>query len=116
MSPTPALAEQIGPTTVEFSTSTMPLIINAYAHRYGVDSHTMEKVIECESQGRPWVRGDHGHSRGLVQIHDYWHSEVTDAQAFDPFFSIEFLAKGLAAGNGSEWTCYRLYKSGALGP
>ena len=116
LSPTPALAEQIGPTTVEFSTTTMPLIIGAYAHRYGVDSHVMEKVIACESQGKPWVRGDKGRSRGLVQISDIYHPEVSDAQAFDPFFSIDFLASYLAQGKGSQWTCYRMYQRGALGP
>lgn len=105
--PTPALAADIGPLTVQYSTTTAPLIVNAYAHRYGVDPDTMLAVIACESGLNASVRGDKGHSRGLVQISNIYHPEVSDAQAFDPFFSIEFLAKALAKGKGKEWTCFR---------
>lgn len=111
-----AQASEISQYTVEYSTTTAPFIIGAYAHRYGVDAATMEAVIRCESRYNPYVRGDKGHSRGLAQISDIWHPEVSDTQAFDPYFSIEFLAKGLAEGRGSQWTCFRMFKAGTLGP
>lgn len=106
-SPMTAQASEISQYTVEYSTTTAPFIIGAYAHRYGVDPAVMEAVIRCESHLNASVRGDKGHSRGLAQISDIYHPEVTDAQAFDPYFSIEFLARYLSEGKGSQWTCWR---------
>ena len=67
----------------------------------------MHKVIKCESEYKPKALGDNGHARGLVQINDIWHPEVSKSDAYNPVFAIEFLAKGLANGNGHEWSCYR---------
>lgn len=108
--PTTVQAEIIGPLTVEYSTTTAPFIVNAYAHRYGVDPDVMMAVIRCESRLDASVRGDGGHSRGLAQINDFYHPEVTDVQAFDPYFSIGFLARYLAEGKGNQWTCFRHLK------
>lgn len=105
-----AQASEISQYTVEYSSTTAPFIIGAYAHKYGVDADVMGAVIRCESRLNPSVRGDKGHSRGLVQISDIYHPEVTDVQAFDPYFSIEFLAKYLSEGKGSQWTCFRNLK------
>jgi hypothetical protein len=67
----------------------------------------MHTVINCESSYNPRALGDNGYSRGLVQIHSYYHPTVTDEMAYDPDFAIEFLAEKLQQGKGHLWTCYR---------
>ena len=86
-------------------------LISSYAQKYSVEGQNLEPimtaVIRCESNFNTFALGDGGHSRGLVQIHNVWHPEVTDDQAYDPEFAISFLAKALSEGKGSEWTCYK---------
>ena len=86
---------------------TIDELIEEKAKLYQVSPIVMHQVIKCESQYNPNAIGDGGHSRGLVQIYDDFHPTVTHEQAFDPEFSITFLAKNLAQGNGHLWTCYR---------
>jgi len=76
--------------------------------KYGVSASVMRRVIKCESSGNPNAVGDFGQSFGLVQIHAPSHPYVTRAQALDPEFAVEFLAKNLALGKGSMWTCWRM--------
>lgn len=91
-------------------------LISSYAQKYSVEGQNLEpiitSVIRCESSFNTNALGDNGHSRGLVQIHNVWHPEVTDAQAYDPEFAIEFLAKAISQGKGYEWTCYRKFSTG----
>lgn len=75
--------------------------------KYGVSTSTLNAVINCESQYNRYALGDSNHSRGLVQIHNSFHPEITDEEAYDPRFAIGFLAKNLKAGNGNLWSCYR---------
>jgi len=49
--------------------------------------------------------GDREESYGLVQIHVPVH-DVTIAEAIDPEFAIDFLAKNIAKGKASMWSCY----------
>lgn len=113
--PTPAQAESISPLTVEYSTSTAPLIINAFAARYGADFYDLLAVAKCESGLDANAKGDYKNGKptsfGIFQIHLPSHPEVTRAQALDPWFSIEWSAKHFAAGNQNMWTCYRMLKS-----
>lgn len=81
--------------------------ISKYADQYGVSEEVMKGVIKCESGFNPNALGDSGRSRGLVQIHAPSHPTITDEQAYDEDFAIEFLAKNLKEGKGSMWTCYR---------
>ena len=83
--------------------------IDFYAEKHNVSAEIISKVINCESSFNPNAVGDNGHSRGLVQIYDDYHPEVTHEQAFNEDFAIEFLAKKLAKGQGHLWTCYRKY-------
>jgi hypothetical protein len=85
----------------------------------------MNRIISCESQWHTSVQskhryhernvpqgysvGDREQSFGLVQIHLPAHPHVSHAEAVDPEYSIDFLAKNLAAGNGSWWTCYNTH-------
>lgn len=93
--------------------ATQIALINEKADQYKVSAETMTKVIACESGFNERALGDGGYSRGLVQIHSKYHPTVTDEMAYNPEFAIDFLAKSLADGKGSMWTCWRLLaKSG----
>lgn len=117
LSPQEALAQSISVVPLESPTATStspqkketPLqeLIRQKALKYNVEASTIAKVIDCESGGDRYAVGDFGHSRGLVQIHNLYHPTITDEQAFDPDFSVDFLAKNLSAGKGSLWTCWR---------
>jgi soluble lytic murein transglycosylase-like protein len=76
--------------------------------RYGVNLSLMEAIIRCESSFNPNAVGDFGQSFGLVQIFLPAHPSITKDQALDPTFAVDFLARNLAAGKGSMWTCFRL--------
>lgn len=57
--------------------------------------------LTCKRTGKP-VR-----ARGLVQITECYYPDVTDEQAFDIDFSIDFLARKLAEGTQTcrtQWT------------
>lgn len=90
--------------------------MRSYAAHYAVSGDEMWKTIQCEDASLdPLIRGDSGHSRGLVQISDIYHPEITDVQADDPFFAIDFMAKYFAAGKKTQWTCWRdLKKQGVF--
>lgn len=81
--------------------------LETQAQKYGVSSDVMKTVVNCESQYNRYALGDGGKSRGLVQIHSGYH-DVSDEDAYDPAFALEFLAKNLAQGNGKLWTCHRM--------
>jgi soluble lytic murein transglycosylase-like protein len=80
--------------------------IDEQAKRYGVSAYEMHTTISCESNYNRYALGDKGKSRGLVQIHSDYH-DVSDEDAYNPRFAIEFLAKNLSQGNGKLWTCWR---------
>lgn len=82
-------------------------IIDRYSIKYSVESKLLADVIECESSFNRYALGDEGHSRGLAQIHDMYHPEVSDEEAYDPDFAVAFLARYISEGKGSQWTCYR---------
>lgn len=86
------------------------LYINYKATEQGVSPAVVKKVIACESEYNPNALGDSGHSRGLVQIHDKYHPEVSDEEAYDPAFAVGFLVQKLKEGQGKQWTCYRALK------
>lgn len=99
-------------------------LVDHYASKYDVSGDVMWSVIKCEdpsldpkqqslvrySKDHPeWgvVAGERERSYGLVQIHLPGNKNVTYAQATNPDFALDFLAKNLAAGRGRMWTCYR---------
>ena len=82
-------------------------LIDEYSLKYGVSATVMRQVIKCESSFNPNAVGDGGASRGLVQIHRPSWPNITDAQAFDPEFSVRFLAEKLSNQQGYLWTCWR---------
>lgn len=93
--------------SLTYSTSTQEAITEAIAAHWGVSSTLMEDIVMCESNDDPKALGDHSHSRGLVQISNIYHPEITDKEAYDPLFALNFLAKALSEGKGRQWTCAR---------
>jgi soluble lytic murein transglycosylase-like protein len=83
-------------------------MINRSAEQYGVASTTLDAVLNCESMKNPDAIGDHGESRGISQINSRYHPEVTDEQAFDPEWSIDWTARRISEGEGHEWMCFRM--------
>lgn len=66
----------------------------------------MKAVIQCESGGDSKAIGDHGHARGLVQINDLYNS-IPPEEAFDPEYSITFMAQEWSIHHQNHWSCYR---------
>lgn len=81
--------------------------VGFYANKYNVSSEVMLKVIDCESRGVETAVGDGGDSHGLVQIHLPSWPEITQEQAINPGFALDFMAKRFSEGRYSLWSCYR---------
>lgn len=87
---------------------TIDELIHDSSIKYGVSEVLMRRIIKCESTTNPNAIGDGGHSYGLVQIHLPSWPEISQEQALNPEFAIDFLAGKLASGQGNLWTCYRM--------
>lgn len=105
----------------------MQRLLRKKADEYGVSYYVMNAVVKCETAGtydpsipsghvyhagnvpRGYKVGDKEDSHGLVQIHLPAHRHVTYEQATNPEFAADFLARNLAVGRGSMWTCYNNY-------
>lgn len=87
---------------------TIDQLIDEKSAEYNVSASLMRKIIHCESSGNPNAVGDGGYSFGLVQIHSPSWPDITQEQAVDPEFAINFLAKKLSEDKGHLWTCYRM--------
>lgn len=81
-------------------------IIKQKSAQYGVDPIIPIAIVEAESRYVVNARGDNGLARGLAQIRSDFHPDITDAQADDPYFAIEFLVSNLALGHCSWWSSY----------
>lgn len=94
--------------------------IHYYAEEYNVSATQMIETIRCESNfnpnarslhvyksGNKWGLSGHEQSYGLSQIHLPSHPHITEQQALDPSFSIEFMAREFSNGNQGWWTCWR---------
>lgn len=86
-------------------------LIDEMADTYNVSATVMQKVIQCESSYNPKAsnRTSREDSWGLAQINRMAHPYISKEQAIDPVFATEFLAKNLAKGKGSMWSCYQKY-------
>ena len=93
--------------TAPLSRETINILVDFYSAIYQVNPATTHKVIKCESAYNQYAVGDKGHSRGLVQIYDKYHPEISHAQAFSPMFAINYLTSEISKGRGNAWSCYR---------
>ena len=82
------------------------------ATRWNIDENILFNLVYYESRWDP--HADNGHDRGLVQINRTYNPDVTDEQAFDPEFSLNFAAEAIAKGEASKWVvcnCYLYVKT-----
>ncbi len=60
-----------------------------------------------ESQWNVNALGDHDHSRGLFQISNIYHPEISDACAFDYKCATQFFLKQVLNGKVAEWSTFK---------
>lgn len=70
----------------------------------------------CESRLGEIQINDKGNTppsrdRGLFQINDYWHKDITDAQAFDLEFATKWTIKMINNGYQKRWACDKIVRS-----
>lgn len=74
----------------------------------------LKQILICESNLRPDAYNyDKGaHARGIAQITRKYHPEVSDAQAYNPAWSLWWSINVWYAGNAKkEWNCYEIVKN-----
>ena len=101
---------QISETIIDIKVDEVALSVEEQLHTIALENDFDPQVLialsMCESSHRPLVRGDNGHSRGLFQIHDYFHPEVSDEVAFNIRLSAEWTIWRIQTGHANEWACW----------
>lgn len=114
--------------TVQFVSGTpdwaKPKIIAA-SNKYGVPTAILSAQIKQESGFNPVARGLNkdpktgairSTDRGIAQINDYWHPEISNAQADNPDFAIDWMARNISGNykkTGSWAQALSIYNSGS---
>lgn len=94
----------------QFIDESVEQIIVRIAKQESVDPILAVKVATCESSLNPkaiLVNTDGSRDRGIFQINDKYHPEVTDQQAFNPEFSAKFFCEAFKGGHISYWNASR---------
>ena len=88
-------------------------IIRKVAREQGIDEELAVRVAKCESsldEKAKHTNEKGSIDRGLFQINDKAHPEISDAEAFNPITATEFFCKAFKSGNLSWWnatkTCW----------
>ena len=75
------------------------------------------RLAKCESQLNPNAVNAHNNSpasskdRGVFQINDHWHPEVSDEVAFDVRLATEWTMWRIESGYQHEWVCNDIIKN-----
>lgn len=92
-------------------------IIRYIARQESVDPELAVRVAKCESALKPTaknVNADGSIDRGIYQINNKWHPEVSDEDAFDIIKSTRFFCKAMKEGHLDWWNaskkCWDLTK------
>lgn len=106
------LASSTSPTTVKVVGETPEQLIRRIAKEENFKwPDYLVKLAKCESLLDPKWHNTFGNypvgsiDRGLFQINDYWHKEVTEAQALNPEWATHWTIKQINNGKQSEWGC-----------
>jgi hypothetical protein len=98
-------------TTTQPQEKSIEQTIRKIAKEEGVDPDLAVRVAKCENAKLDPkainVNKDGSKDRGLFQINDKWHPEVSDEQAFDPIFSTRFFCKAFKEGHLNWWNASR---------
>lgn len=103
--------------------------VNCYADKYGVDRKLANYIVKNESGYDPLNKSDMGitcryknspyyskpvEARGLMQITKCYYPSVTDVQAYNPDFNLDFgmkiIAQGKSVCRSQFTTCNNYYK------
>jgi len=79
-------------------------ILQNLSQRYGVNTFVLSSQINQESGFNPRARGYNRDKfgnitsvdRGIAQINNYWNPGISDKQADDPMFALNWMAKTMA--------------------
>ncbi len=98
-------------------------LVDMFAKKYHVNAPAMKRTLTNENPSFDFYRqsdcvykkknrwnqpaGSREKSYGVAQIHLLDHSNITLAQATDPVFSVEFMAKQFALGHQRYWSGYK---------
>jgi len=93
----------------ETTTETQPVeeTIRLVAIREGTDPDLAVRVAKCESSLKPKalnINKDGSKDRGIFQINDKYHPEITDEEAYNPAVATTFFCNAVKAGNLSWWS------------
>jgi len=83
-------------------------VIRFIAKQESVNPDLAVRVAKCESNlvaNAVNTNTDGSRDRGIFQINDKYHPEVTDEQAFDITYSTKFFCKAFKDGNINWWNC-----------
>lgn len=105
----------IAPVAVErfIEPETLQEMSDRIATAWGVPTSTLSSLWHSESSGSTTVT-NLGGDRGLVQINKYAHPEVSDAEAFDADFALNFAARSIASSTEDQFVvcnCYAFLKT-----
>lgn len=85
---------------------TTEALIRRIAKDAGVDPDLAVRVAECESgldSKAVHINPDGSKDRGLFQINDKWHPNVSDEAAFNPITATQFFCRAVKGGNLKWW-------------
>ena len=112
---TPALADSVP--QVEYTVDTAPLILEAFAVKYGIESKSFIEVAKCESGvvATTWNKADpHGGSKGVFQFQPdtfkKWSKEASliNADVWNPYDNIETAAYMFSKKQQKQWSCWSI--------
>jgi hypothetical protein len=92
--------------------ATILALVEQISAKWGVSSTTLFNLVESESKLDPLA--DNGKDRGLCQINRISWPEITDEQAFDPEWCLNWTSEKLSKGQDYFWTvcsCVSLVKA-----
>ena len=115
--PQPAYAEELPQSRISAVPEEYQDMVRAAAERTGLRESLIAAVIMNESSWNPSAVNEGG-DRGLGQINPIAFPNVTDEQAYDPQFAIDFMADtiaGYVAETGDEGTAIAMYHTGRTG-
>lgn len=112
--PKPIMADHIPPVPPT-NEQIVKGLVEKYSAQYKVSAYRMNVVLACEDdtyefdrQSNYYTSAGREKSYGVAQINLPWNPDVTYAQATDPDFSVEFMAKQFSQGKQYQWSCYRM--------
>jgi hypothetical protein len=81
--------------------------IRLVAIREKADQDLAVRVAKCESNLNPKalnINKDGSRDRGIFQINDKYHPEITDEMAYNPAIATTFFCNAVKAGNLTWWS------------